>query len=35
MLTLFWTLIALIIAGAIYWIMDWQSHNENGEGEKE
>ena len=27
----FWIFIAIVVAGAIYWIMDWQSHHEDGE----
>jgi heme/copper-type cytochrome/quinol oxidase subunit 4 len=28
---LFWIIIAVIVGGAIYWLMDWQSHHEDGE----
>lgn len=27
----FWLTIAIIIGLAIYWLMDWQSHHEDGE----
>lgn len=27
----FWLFLAIVVAGAIYWIMDWQSHHEDGE----
>ncbi len=31
MMYIFWIIIGLCIAGAIYWLMDWQSHHEDGE----
>jgi hypothetical protein len=27
----FWILIAIVVAFAIYWLVDWQSHHEDGE----
>lgn len=26
-----WILLGLLVAAAIYWLMDWQSHHEDGE----
>jgi hypothetical protein len=26
-----WIMLGVLIAGAIYWLMDWQSHHEDGE----
>lgn len=27
----FWMILGLVCAVAIYWLMDWQSHHEDGE----
>ena len=31
MSTLIWIIIAVAVAAGIYWLMDWQSHHEDGE----
>ena len=28
---IFWGIVGVVIAGVIYWLMDWQSHHEDGE----
>lgn len=30
-MTTFWIIIGLLVAVGIYWLMDWQSHHEDGE----
>jgi preprotein translocase subunit SecE len=31
MTTLFWIIIAIVVAAAIYWIADWKKQHPNGE----
>jgi heme/copper-type cytochrome/quinol oxidase subunit 4 len=31
MMYIFWVILGLIVAAGIYWLMDWQSHHEDGE----
>ena len=28
---LFWILIAVVVSGMIYWLMDWKQHHPDGE----